>query len=174
MPLVTKSKGGNVFSITISRLLLMALLVSTQFRALGTAVTQQKNGPLQSNSAPNNPQARSGTIEMLTDTEGIDFNAYIHSLYKSVKKSWFANMAPSVQLGQQGKNAVQFRVLRDGTVPEDYLKLVYSSEKKDLDEASLQAVRKAAPFSRLPEKYSQPFIELRMTFSYNVAPPKPQ
>lgn len=69
--------------------------------------------------------------------------------------------------GQLGKNAVQFRVLRDGTIPKNFLKLVYSSGKKDLDEASSQAVRKAAPFSHLPETYSQPFIELRMTFFYN-------
>lgn len=81
-------------------------------------------------------------------------------------------MPPSVESGQQGINTVQFRVLKDGTVPEDFLKLVFSSEKKDLDEASLQGVRKAAPFSHLPETYSQPFIVLRFTFYYNIAPKK--
>jgi TonB family protein len=112
-------------------------------------------------------------IEMRTDTEGVDFGPYMKSLYMSIKREWFAGMPPSVEKGEKGTVTVQFRVLRDGKVPEDFLKVVFSSEKKDLDEASLQAVRKAAPFDHLPEKYSQPFIELRMTFQYNVAPQKP-
>ena len=45
-------------------------------------------------------------MEMLTDTEGIDFKPYIHDVYLSVKKSWFAGMPPSVGKGQQGVNAV--------------------------------------------------------------------
>ena len=61
----------------------------------------------------------------------------------------------------------------DGTVPDEFLKLRQNSENKDLDDASLRAIRKAAPFSHLPKDYSQPFIELRMSFYYNVDPPKP-
>jgi TonB family protein len=86
----------------------------------------------------------------------------------SVKNKWHTVLPPSVGAGEQvGKNKVQFRVLQDGTVPEEFLKLVLSSGKRDLDEASLQAVRKAAPFNHLPEKYSAPFITLRFNFYYN-------
>jgi hypothetical protein len=62
------------------------------------------------------------TIEMRTETEGVDFNSYLRELYLSVKKSWFANMPPSLDRGEQGVNAVEFRVLQDGNVPKDSLK----------------------------------------------------
>jgi outer membrane biosynthesis protein TonB len=50
--------------------------------------------------------------------------------------------------------------------------MVRSSEKSDFDAASSQAVREAAPFNHLPQKFSKPFIEVRFTFYYNVAPSK--
>ena len=62
---------------------------------------------------------------------------------------------------------MEFRVLQDGNVTKDSLKITASSRKSDLDAASLQKVREAAPFSHLPEKFTQPFVELRFTFYYN-------
>ena len=109
---------------------------------------------------------------MLSDTEGVDFNPYLREVYLSVKKTWFANMPPSIEKGQQGKNIVEFRVLQDGNVPKDSLKMVLSSEKSDFDTASLQGIREAAPFNHLPEKLSQPFIVLRFTFYYNLPVPR--
>ena len=111
-------------------------------------------------------------IEIRTDTEGVDFNPYLRELYFSVKKRWFANMPPSVEKGQQGRNTVEFRVLQDGSVPNDSVKMVFSSEKSDLDSASLQGLREAAPFNQLPGAFSKPFIVLRFTFYYNL--PLPQ
>ena len=67
-------------------------------------------------------------------------------------------------------NTVDFRVLQDGSVPKDSLKIMRSSEKSDFNATSLQAVREAAPFNHLPEKFSESFIEVRFTFFYNVAP----
>jgi len=77
----------------------------------------------------------------------------------------------SVQLGEHGRNVVKFRILRDGTVPADYLKMEISSDKKDLDQASIRAIQKAAPFKPLPEEFQQPFIEMRFSFYYNCKIP---
>lgn len=63
-----------------------------------------------------------------------------------------------------------FHVLRDGTVPEDSMKLASSSNTSELDEASLKAIRAAAPFERLPEKCSQPSIQRCAVFFYNSRP----
>ena len=121
-------------------------------------------------SAPH-AKAQSG-LELLTDPEGVDFNSTLRALYLAVKNRWYANMPPSVEKGNQGVNAVEFRVLQDGGVPNEFLKMAYRSGKSDLDAASLQAIRGAAPFSHLPEKFSKPFIVLRVTFYYNIEPPK--
>lgn len=107
---------------------------------------------------------------MLTDPGGLDWTTYGTSLFTSVYKSWIASMPDSVEKGQQGKNSVTFRVLRDGTVPDDSMKLASSSNASELDEASLKAIRAAAPFERLPEKCSQPLIHLCTVFYYNARP----
>jgi hypothetical protein len=82
-------------------------------------------------------------MEMPTDTERVDFNSYLRDVYLSVKKRWLTKLPPSIEKGQQGKNTVEFRVLQDGSVPRDSLKMVLSSEKSDFDSASLQGVRDA-------------------------------
>jgi TonB family protein len=81
-------------------------------------------------------------------------------------------MPASLVKGQQGKNIVEFRVLQDGSVPKEFLKIALSSEKSDFDAASLQGVSDAAPFNHLPESFSKPYIVLRFTFYYNLPPPQ--
>ena len=148
---------------TAIRLSMLALLVAFQAN------------PALGQSASSVPQDKRpvAAIEILTDTEGVDFNEYFRGLYLAIKAKLYAGMPSSVALGESGLNVIQFRVLQDGAVPEDFMKLRVGSGKRDLDDASLQAIRKAAPFKHLPEKYSQPFIELRINFNYNV-PKKPQ
>ncbi len=157
----------------ISRILVLALLASTQFYSLeGNAafkinndVPQQQNGSVSRGTA-------GCAIEMRTDTEGVDFNSYLRDVYLSVKKRWFANMPPSIEKGQQGKNTVEFHVLQDGSVPRDSVKMVLSSEKSDFDSASLQGVREAPLFNHLPASFSKPYIVLRFTFYYNLPIPR--
>ena len=153
---------------TIGRLLGLILLASAPFQAIEPSLTKdvsQAPGPAS--------VAKAGcTIQLLTDPEGADFNPYLREVYVSVKKRWFANMPPSTEKGEQGMNSIEFRVLKDGNVMKDSLKITAGSGKSDLDAASLQAVREASPFSHLPEKFTQAFVELRFTFYYNL--PLPQ
>jgi TonB-like protein len=113
------------------------------------------------------------SLELLTPTEGADLNSYLHTVYATTKKNWFAKIPASVAGGQKGINVVEFRILQDGTVPKDFLKIAAGAGKPDLDEASLAGIRAAAPFAKLPEKFTGPFIELRCTFYYNLEPLKP-
>jgi TonB family protein len=149
----------------------LALLASTPFQTLGAAETVQ-NKEFQSTAAVSQSDSKPG-VELLTDSEGIDFKPYIQAVYSTVSYRWMLAMPTSVQLGEQGRNVIKFRILRDGTVPTDSLKIEISSQKKDLDQASLRAIQKAAPFKHLPEKFSKPFIELRFSFFYNCKPGKP-
>jgi outer membrane biosynthesis protein TonB len=148
-------------------LLALALFDANEIRAFPDKNTSQQSG----GSAP--PTKAQGGIELLTDTEGLDFKPTLRELYRSVKEKWLSNMPPSVQLGNQGVNSIVFRVLRDGSIPKEFVKMAYRSGKDDFDAASLQSVREAGPVSHLPEKFSQPFILLRFTFYYNISPPKP-
>jgi TonB family protein len=110
------------------------------------------------------------SMEMLSRTEGVDFIPYLHEVYTAVKRRWLAKLPPSVREGERGVNSVEVRIERDGNVGKDFFKVTRSSGKDALDAASLEGIRSAAPFGKLPQKSSQPFIELRFTFYYNLEP----
>ena len=42
-----------------------------------------------------------------------------------------------------------------GNIPKGFPKLTSGTGKNDLDSASVQAIREAAPFAHLPDKFSQ-------------------
>jgi TonB family protein len=163
-------RDGSMLTQTVRWLLVLVVLTSSPHPIIEAATSRQSATvpPKSGDSTPKVSQA----LEMLTPTEGVDFNSYMRDLYISVKHEWFASMPPSVQQGQRGIDIVQFRILQDGTVPEDFLKLRQSSGRKDFDRASLGAIRKTAPFNHLPKDFSQPFIELCVSFYYNVEPAK--
>jgi len=109
-----------------------------------------------------------GGIEMLTDTEGVDFNDYLQRVYITVKRNWFAVMPASVQFGDQGKVALVFRIARDGSVPDGDPRLYYGSGKEPLDRAAVSSIRASNPFPQLPPAFKGPYIELRYTYFYNL------
>jgi TonB family protein len=148
-------------------LIFMLAAVTVQTVARGVAPSSQAQDEVSGQISGE----RSAGIEMLTPTEGVDFNGYLRNVYGTTKKRWFANMPASVAKGNKGINSVEFRILQDGTVPKEFMKIKAPSGKADLDEASLAGIRAAAPFAKLPAEFTGPYIELRFTFYYNLAPP---
>jgi outer membrane biosynthesis protein TonB len=110
-------------------------------------------------------------IQMLTDTEGVDFDDYLRRVYIRVKQNWFSVMPPSVQLGDQGVVSLQFKITKDGSVPDGDPAQVFSSGKEPLDRAAYSSIRASNPFQPLPLAFKGPYIELRFTYYYNIQPP---
>jgi hypothetical protein len=111
-----------------------------------------------------------GPIEMLTPTEGVDFNDYLQRVYLTVKRNWFAVMPESVRLGDKGVVSLQFRIMRNGNVPDGEPVAVSVSGKEPLDRAAVSSIRASNPFEPLPPQFSGPYIELRFTYYYNLQP----
>jgi outer membrane biosynthesis protein TonB len=109
-------------------------------------------------------------IEMLTPTEGVDFNDYLNRVYITVKRNWFAVMPASVELGDKGVVSLQFRILKNGGVPDGEPVTVFGSGKEPLDRAAISSIRSSNPFEPLPPAFSGPYIELRFTYYYNLQP----
>jgi outer membrane biosynthesis protein TonB len=63
---------------------------------------------------------------------------------------------------------LQFRITRNGAVPDAEPQLMSSSGKEPLDRAASSAIRTSSPFEPLPSAFSGPFIELRFIFLYNL------
>jgi TonB family protein len=110
-------------------------------------------------------------VEMLTDTQGVDFNDYLHRVYITVKQNWYAVMPASVSLGDQGVVSLQFKIYRDGTVTESDPQRVFGSGKEPLDRAAVSSIRASNPFPPLPPAFKGPYIELRFTYYYNLPVP---
>jgi outer membrane biosynthesis protein TonB len=111
-----------------------------------------------------------GAMEMLTPTEGVDFNDYLHRVYITVKRNWFSVMPESVRLGDKGVVALQFRIMRNGSVPDGEPVRLAGSGKEPLDRAAVSSIRASNPFEPLPPQFSGPYIELRFTYYYNLQP----
>jgi TonB family protein len=107
-------------------------------------------------------------VTILTPTEGVDFNPYINRVLAIVKQNWYAVMPESARLGDQGKVVLQFRILRNGVVPEQEPVLMGTSGKEPLDRAAMSSIRASTPFEPLPSAFSGPYIELRFIFLYNI------
>ncbi|HEV2103135.1 MAG TPA: TonB C-terminal domain-containing protein [Candidatus Acidoferrum sp.] len=110
-------------------------------------------------------------IEMLTDTEGVDFNDYFRRIYYIVKGNWEAVMPPSVSLGEQGIVSLHVKIMRDGSVPDPEPIMLYGSGKEPLDRAAVSSIRASNPFPPLPAQFKGPYIEVRYTYYYNIQPP---
>ena len=111
-----------------------------------------------------------GAMEMLTPTEGVDFNEYLHRVYIIVKRNWFSVMPESVRLGDKGVVSLQFRIMRNGIVPDGEPVRVSTSGKEPLDRAAVSSIRASSPFEPLPPAFNGPYIELRFTYYYNLQP----
>jgi outer membrane biosynthesis protein TonB len=111
-----------------------------------------------------------GAMEMLTPTEGVDFNDYLHRVYIIVKRNWFSVMPESVRLGDKGVVSLQFRIMRNGSVPDGEPVRILGSGKEPLDRAAVSSIRASNPFEPLPPQFSGPYIELRFTYYYNLQP----
>jgi TonB family protein len=108
-----------------------------------------------------------GAIQMLTDTEGINFHDYLQRVYYIVKANWFAVMPSSVELGDSGEVSLVFKIYKDGAVVQSDPQLVYGSGKEPLDRAAVSSIRASNPFPPLPSQFKAPYIELRYTYCYN-------
>jgi TonB family protein len=110
-----------------------------------------------------------GAVQMLTPTEGVDFSNYLAQVVARVKLNWYSIMPESARLGDKGTVVLQFRIMRNGSVPDVEPQLMSSSGKEPLDRAAYSSIRTSSPFEPLPGAFSGDFIELRFIFLYNVA-----
>jgi periplasmic protein TonB len=112
-------------------------------------------------------QAAAG-MTMLTPDQGVDFSVYLARVRASIERNWLAVMPESVTLGERGKVVLQFRIMKDGSVPQGYPMLVRTSAKEPLDRAAVSSIRASNPFEPLPPAFSGPYIDLLVTYLYNL------
>ncbi len=129
------------------------------------SITGGQGGP----SGPNGPVAGGGAA-IISDTMGVDFNAYLKRIVYDTERAWWPIIPEIAQppLNKQGRVLIRFKILKDGTVKEMHLE--GPSGDVSLDRAAWGGILGAAPFPQLPKDFKGDFIELRFYFLYNIKP----
>ena len=114
------------------------------------------------NTRPAGP--KNGAVEILSDTQGVDFGPYLSNLLPIVRKNWYA-LIPADAESKKGKLAIEFALSNDGHVRD--MKLVATSGDQTLDRAAWGGIIRSAPFPPLPTAYKGDLLALRFHFFYN-------
>ncbi|WP_158562373.1 cell envelope integrity protein TolA [Paracidobacterium acidisoli] len=111
-----------------------------------------------------------GAVEVLSDTQGVDFGPYIQQVIAMTKRSWYPQIPESARppLMKQGQVGIRFSILPDGTVRAMILEL--PSGDVSLDRAAWGGITGAAPYPPLPKAFHGPSLDLRFYFLYNIRP----
>jgi TonB family protein len=110
--------------------------------------------------------------EILSDTMGVDFSAYMRKLHDDIQRNWDPLIPEEVQppLRKRGVTGIRFTILPDGQIGNMILE--GPSGDQALDKAAWYAITSEGNFPPLPRAFHGPQLELRVGFFYNT--PLPQ
>lgn len=108
-----------------------------------------------------------GNLEVLSDTQGVDFGPYLSRVLDAVRRNWYILIPEEARapLMKRGKLAIEFVILPDGKIAG--MKLVAPSGDVALDRAAWGGITGSTPFQPLPGEFHGPYLALRFRFYYN-------
>lgn len=137
--------------------------------------TSANTGAASSTTTPDTSHS-TGNLEVLTNTEGIDFGPYLSSFVQKVRTNWY-NYIPQEARPPQlatGVTSIEFAILRNGHLAG--MRIVHPAGLVVLDRAAWGGIAASNPLDPLPSEFKGDFLKLRMHFCYNPAklPPDQQ
>ncbi len=135
--------------------------------ARGAAEPQAPSGDYGANRPPQHP-GLNGSVEILSDTMGVDFGPYMQRVIAATYRSWLPLIPESARppLNKSGKVGIEFVIAPDGSVKGMVLK--FPSGDVALDRAAWGGITGASPYPPLPKEFKGPYLALRFGFYYNV------
>jgi hypothetical protein len=128
-------------------------------------------GALGPNVMPMHPGAGSGGVQVLSDTQGVDFSGWLQRWHYETEHTWDPLIPDEVNppIYKSGAVAIQFRVLPNGRIQDGSMHLVGQSGDVALDRAAWGALT-GSNYPPLPKDFHGPYLELRAYFMYNMRP----
>jgi len=110
-----------------------------------------------------------GALDVLSDTMGVDFGPYLARVLHDVKQNWYDLIPESARppIMKKGKVAIEFAILKDGSVRGMRLEDGGSSGDPALDRAAWGGITASNPFPPLPDEFKGQYLALRFHFFYN-------
>jgi len=115
------------------------------------------------------PGAGAGGVQILSDTQGVDFSAWLHRWYYETEHTWDPLIPDEVNppILKSGAVQIRFKVLPNGQVVD--MQLEGRSGDTGLDRAAWGAIT-GSNYPPLPREFHGPYLELRALFLYNEQP----
>jgi len=108
-----------------------------------------------------------GGLEVLSDTQGVNFEPYLERVVFIVKRNWY-NVIPEAAMPpilKKGKVSIEFAIQKDGKIAG--MRLVGQSGDISLDRAAWSGITASNPFPPLPTEFHGQYLALRFHFLYN-------
>jgi len=103
-------------------------------------------------------------LEIISDTQGIDFGPYLQRVMKTIKSKWYSEIPPAEET-KTGEVTIEFAITTDGKLTN--MHQVAGSGNPGLDRAAWRGISESSPFPRLPSDFTRPYLVLRFHFIYN-------
>jgi len=135
-------------------------------RAPGTGQQNLSGGGLRMH-----PGAGSGGVQVLSDTQGVDFSAWLQYWHHETMRTWDPLIPDEVNppILKSGMVAIRFKVLPNGRLMDGSLTLDGRSGDTALDRAAWGALT-GSNYPPLPKEFHGPYLEIRAYFMYNMEP----
>ena len=126
----------------------------------------QEEGDYGSTGRGNPGQGKAG-VQVLSDTQGVDFSRYLQRLLSDVRRNWLPLIPEECNspLFKQGITGVRFTIQPDGTI--SAMHLDYSTHDVAIDRAAWGSIRSLGQTAPLPKEFHGPNLELRIEFRVN-------
>jgi hypothetical protein len=130
-------------------------------------------GDLGSSRLSQHPGAGSGGLQVLSDTQGVDFSNWLQRWHHETERTWDPLIPDEVNppIDKSGMVAIRFKVLPNGRLMDGSLVLEGRSGDTALDRAAWGALT-GSNYPPLPHDFHGPYLELRAFFLYNMQPPQ--
>ena len=117
------------------------------------------------------PGAGSGGVQILSDTQGVDFNSWLQRWHWETMRTWDPLIPDEVNppILKTGQLQIRFKVLPNGRLMDGSMVLEGSSGDVALDRAAWGALV-GSNYPPLPREFHGPYLELRALFMYNMEP----
>jgi len=97
-----------------------------------------------------------------TEIENPDiFNDYMRNMQKKIKSNWI----PPKQTFSK-RVVILYTIKRNGEI--DKYKIFESSGDEKMDRSAIYALKKSAPFKKLPKEFKGDHVDIKFSFDYNV------
>lgn len=123
------------------------------------------------------PSSRSGPLniggaEVLSDTEGVNFDPYLRRILGDIKRNWDPLIPPEAQspLFKQGEAYIRFTILPDGSI--GAMHLDGSTHDEAINRSCWGSITSEGQFPPLPSQFHGPNLELRIHYLVNKGLPQ--